>query len=104
MNVSISDLTLIIEQNILETLTNVIEHEQSDFQTPLSVISDQTLVLSKNVKKGSCSICLEMLNVVEHEFCFTINKCKHIFHEKCIVKWLIKHPTCPICRINIMEE
>lgn len=44
-------------------------------------------------KEIKCSICLN----AEHKF--KKLKCKHLFCEKCITKWLTSFSnTCPICR------
>ena len=29
--------------------------------------------------------------------------CKHIFHTKCIDKWLSENKRCPLCRENLMK-
>ena len=42
-----------------------------------------------------CTICLEpCLNGVEIE-------CGHIFHKKCIEKWVALNKTCPNCRVSV---
>ena len=41
---------------------------------------------------NTCSICLEEVSH-HHEL-----KCKHKFHSRCIVNWLIRTNTCPTCR------
>jgi len=48
------------------------------------------------IKNGdTCSICLEpCVSGVELE-------CKHVFHKKCIEKWLDTNPTCPNCRVPV---
>ena len=45
-----------------------------------------------------CSICLENI-LYKNDIIKT--KCNHIFHTKCIEKWLSKQNTCPICRDKI---
>ena len=45
-----------------------------------------------------CSICLEKGSM---EIAETI--CKHIFHTKCIDKWLSENKRCPLCRENLMK-
>ena len=46
-----------------------------------------------------CSICLE--NYKKNEFYRVLN-CNHIFHKKCIDRWLKKdHLNCPMCRADI---
>jgi hypothetical protein len=44
-----------------------------------------------------CAICLA--NYRRHQkVCESSNPaCTHIFHEECMVNWLMKHHTCPIC-------
>jgi len=49
-----------------------------------------------------CSICIEMFK--EKEFKRCIPDCKHIFHKKCIDKWLKKKASCPMCRISINKK
>lgn len=46
-----------------------------------------------------CSICLEYFN--EGEICRVIPVCDHVFHAKCVDKWLMKVPNCPICRTRV---
>lgn len=49
--------------------------------------------LLENECENECSICYENLVYTE-----MITKCKHIFHNRCINKWLITNNTCPNCR------
>jgi hypothetical protein len=53
----------------------------------------------------SCAICL---NDYSHgEVIQGSNHCQHVFHAECILKWLVKHQDCPICRTdfgNVEEE
>jgi hypothetical protein len=46
-------------------------------------------------EKDLCTICYcefeELEKVMEL-------KCKHLYHEECIVKWLEKNPKCPVCK------
>lgn len=39
-----------------------------------------------------CSICLDP---TQKSYNF---KCGHYFHNKCIITWIERHDTCPICR------
>ena len=68
----------------------------------------------KNLLK--CSICLEPLKQLSKwdklhlgysttSYCtnFTTLSCNHKFHTKCIITWLSKKDTCPICRNNIIK-
>lgn len=42
----------------------------------------------------TCSICLEEIKNDRYE----LLKCPHVYHKKCIIKWLEKSHTCPECR------
>ncbi|KAF5175540.1 Ring-h2 finger protein [Thalictrum thalictroides] len=45
-----------------------------------------------------CAICLENLKVGDR--CRLLPRCKHSFHSQCIDSWLLKTPSCPICRTS----
>ncbi len=52
-----------------------------------------------------CSICLERLQndvlcETMHDVCTGLS-CGHAFHKECVVPWLRKHSTCPVCRSNV---
>ena len=54
----------------------------------------------------SCIICLENFVSINKKQLIKYDKiifleCKHIFHERCIIKWLKDHDNCPICRFNL---
>ena len=71
-----------------------------------------TQVTKKNKKsKIKCSICLNPINILSKwdklhmglSTVDTLNKntrleCNHVFHSKCIDKWLCNKNTCPNCR------
>jgi hypothetical protein len=52
----------------------------------------------KKIQNKQCSICLE--NIPKYDKKITL-ECKHYFHSKCILKWLIDNNTCPTCRVLI---
>lgn len=57
----------------------------------------------KNIDTSeNCCICYNDYNDNNDDFPVEL-KCKHIFHENCIKKWLKNSGTCPICRSNIFE-
>ena len=48
-----------------------------------------------NFKDITCNICLESFTLGN---ILRVLECKHEFHEKCIITWLTKRNTCPVCR------
>ena len=44
---------------------------------------------------GVCTICLEDVRSFPLE-------CGHVFHNKCILKWLKDNDTCPNCRMELV--
>jgi hypothetical protein len=42
-----------------------------------------------------CSVCFEKF--IDSDICREL-KCKHLYHQICIDKWLNEHITCPVCR------
>lgn len=57
-----------------------------------------TLIENCDVNDCKCTICLDSFKTNE-EVC--VLYCNHMFHKKCIMPWLKKHNTCPICRFEL---
>jgi hypothetical protein len=62
-----------------------------------------------------CSICLnseeeekdkeeEEEKKEEKEEKMVKTKCAHIFHSKCLAKWVIQKTTCPMCRNSLIKK
>ena len=51
-----------------------------------------------NVGVGeTCNICLEVMKVGDKR---SVLKCKHVYHHKCLAKWMQRSKTCPIDRLE----
>ncbi|XP_048133454.1 E3 ubiquitin-protein ligase RNF181-like [Rhodamnia argentea] len=50
---------------------------------------------------GCCCICLEELNGEDKVMEIP---CSHLFHSRCIVKWLERIDSCPLCRTRVEVE
>ena len=60
--------------------------------------SYMTSILEEN---DVCAICLDdsdRQNVV------SLVECKHAFHEACLLSWLTKNPSCPLCRVRVRAQ
>ncbi|KDP39315.1 hypothetical protein JCGZ_01072 [Jatropha curcas] len=75
-------------------------HTVADFTCGASV--DSVKKLDKIRIEGSeilvCSVCLEELSIGSEA---TRMPCSHVYHQKCIVEWLKKSNTCPLCRYQM---
>ncbi|NXX73780.1 RN128 ligase, partial [Urocolius indicus] len=47
-----------------------------------------------------CVVCLEPFQPKEVVRVLT---CKHLFHQRCIDRWLLEHRTCPLCKWDIFN-
>ncbi|CAG5103092.1 Oidioi.mRNA.OKI2018_I69.chr1.g611.t1.cds [Oikopleura dioica] len=54
--------------------------------------------LSEKEAKEICSVCHE---IYEDEKGAVLPNCQHVFHEKCIKKWLDQKNTCPLCQTTV---
>lgn len=55
----------------------------------------------ERTKRGTCCICMDDEDVYEVGRNGSRLPCLHVFHRSCINKWLVRNPTCPICRYSI---
>lgn len=49
-----------------------------------------------------CPICFEDYKVGEEVSDLPV--CNHMFHSRCIEKWLSQNPLCPMCRTNVRND
>lgn len=54
---------------------------------------------SADMANSDCSICL--LDFEDNIKLVKINRCDHVFHEKCLCEWLRYNTICPLDRRNI---
>jgi hypothetical protein len=74
--------------------------EDQDRQVNLEKLNKFTIT-KKNCPVDDCSICLEGFTCRQH--CREL-PCSHIFHKKCVDRWLRKSPQCPVCRTCIKQH
>eukprot|EP00568_Trieres_chinensis_P018424 CAMPEP_0183329084 /NCGR_PEP_ID=MMETSP0160_2-20130417/84612_1 /TAXON_ID=2839 ORGANISM="Odontella Sinensis, Strain Grunow 1884" /NCGR_SAMPLE_ID=MMETSP0160_2 /ASSEMBLY_ACC=CAM_ASM_000250 /LENGTH=153 /DNA_ID=CAMNT_0025497263 /DNA_START=160 /DNA_END=621 /DNA_ORIENTATION=- len=74
------------------------------WDTIRSTVRSVGSIRSSQATKAVCSICLDPYEPGETVCWSLAEECNHIFHEDCIVEWLIKHDNCPMCRSNMLES
>lgn len=47
-------------------------------------------------KKNECAICLDHLKL--NDSVKVIRNCRHTYHASCINEWILRNPSCPLCR------
>ena len=70
--------------------------QDSDDQSFAATEEQVSSLETVNDPCGDCSICQEKLEEGAKR-----TKCKHEFHENCIVPWLKIKDTCPVCRTTV---
>jgi hypothetical protein len=51
----------------------------------------------------TCSICLAELSSADGAELLRMD-CSHLYHQRCLLTWLEKQSTCPLCRREVEEE
>ena len=79
--------------------TDATDDSEEDSSEPVRSINFEKLnkfiVKKSNKPCDDCPICLDEFKCRQH--CRRFN-CSHVFHKKCIDKWLRKNNQCPVCR------
>ena len=83
------------EEEQTSTATNHIIKKICDNCTDIEKVTTTTLNVNST---DECSICYDKYNQEVGKL-----KCDHIFHKKCILKWLETSNTCPLCRENVID-
>lgn len=53
----------------------------------------------------TCAICLDDIDTTNDETTIgTGDACCHVFHRCCMKEWLVRKPTCPTCRVQVMNH
>ena len=86
---------IIDNNNSTDFEDNKLQIKQSDINLHLDkyrkINSDDKLIKSKM----ECSICINTYRTNEYK---RILECGHVFHKRCIDKWIKIYNSCPICR------
>lgn len=49
-----------------------------------------------------CSICL--ISYKSSDILSKIKSCNHLYHQSCLLEWKKRSNTCPLCRIDVVEN
>ena len=81
------------------TITTVSESECEDFFISHSLPKISIDIIKRSdLPCNDCPICLEPFKLRQHAKQLP---CQHMFHKKCIDKWLNRSHLCPCCRNDI---
>jgi len=61
---------------------------------PLPLFSRRR-VASTNAPGGECAICFGEYVPGSYQLCLP---CGHVFHSRCLTRWIARSATCPLCR------
>jgi hypothetical protein len=83
----------------------VIDYEDVIRMIPASESSIKELlkrVRIGNNGKDACTVCLEELSTTHAGISYAMQmSCQHVFHRKCILRWLKESHYCPVCRFEM---
>ena len=89
----------------IETEGTETESEEEDVRRRPVVINfdklSKFIVKKSNLPSDECPICLDVFKVRQHARKLG---CTHIFHKKCVDRWLAKVPRCPVCRTSVQPQ
>uniref|UniRef100_A0A1B6ICM0 E3 ubiquitin-protein ligase RNF181 n=1 Tax=Homalodisca liturata TaxID=320908 RepID=A0A1B6ICM0_9HEMI len=92
--------------NFLQIVRFLLEFQYIDPETPLAPAASKDAVASLpdvtvTRGEGECTICLKPWEVNER---VKQMPCKHTFHPPCILPWLEKTNSCPLCRHELPTD
>ncbi|XP_010438187.1 PREDICTED: RING-H2 finger protein ATL14 [Camelina sativa] len=91
-----------LHRNYRHRLRRHRRHEYSDGLSPRCVKRLPQFKFREPVTEyGSddCVVCIDGFR--QGQWCRKLPRCGHVFHRKCVDLWLMKVPTCPICRDRV---
>lgn len=53
------------------------------------------------VEAPDCSICMQELH--QQNSLFVLIHCSHVYHERCLISWIERSRTCPLCRSDRID-
>ncbi len=91
-----------------ETRNNSYNEEEYDYFSSCKEINNKLckpIRIKENdnliINKECCNICCE--DYITGQYKRTLPSCNHIFHKKCVDKWLKTKSNCPVCRNELKK-
>ncbi|KAL1214099.1 E3 ubiquitin-protein ligase RING1-like [Cardamine amara subsp. amara] len=79
------------------------EHDEGMLRMVLlRIMKDEKEFKSLKMETESCSICLENFSGSNSKP--TRMTCSHVFHAPCLVEWLYRKKSCPLCRTELYDR
>ena len=80
---------------------NILNKKRAELILELDEFQYKHISKYSSRKEDTCAICKQTFKGTDiiKEFC-----CKHIFHKKCLLKWLQNSNICPLCKHNLMDD
>ncbi|KAF7995390.1 hypothetical protein HCN44_006497 [Aphidius gifuensis] len=77
-------------------------HEQTPPPASKTAIDNlKEIKITENETSKDCPVCLKKFKVDDIAKCLP---CKHTFHDSCILAWLDKTNSCPLCRYELQTD
>jgi hypothetical protein len=88
--------------NLDEVLNRIMQQSGPQGPPPTSkkVVEELPLVKITD-EKESCAVCKDCF--VKDEMALKL-PCKHLYHKDCILPWLERHNSCPVCRFELPTD
>ena len=75
----------------------ILKEINSKICKPVRIKENDNLIINKEC----CNICCE--DYIVGQYKRTLPSCNHVFHKKCVDKWLKTKSNCPICRNELKK-
>ena len=85
--------------NEFEISINCEIFQNNNYKNYIKDISSTNIINKKSellLNGEKCVICMQKYKIRENVL--LLNKCCHHFHKRCLIRWIKKNKSCPICR------
>jgi hypothetical protein len=93
----------LLDQFFRQHQPNLVGMSDEEIDRCLKKIDPADVSQSKGAEEG-CAICKEDFITPQTDLVVRMLPCGHIFHNDCILPWLKRVASCPICRTNPLTE